>query len=705
MPPKSKPQLPCGNPVLLQFLLQWAEDARGTDRERTYRRAADSMRACPRAFDHPSESKNLIGIGDKIAERLTKSFIDYKEDRGETPPPLIPYLKPQRTSNKRRSEELDDIIEGGSTSNLGGAAVVAGEDMDSLFDSGEPVLGRWDRARPPRRKKKPAASQTAPVNLDDADDGDKAEDAQPAKKARRPRNTKQYIPRVRSGGYAILMALSELEYGQSIGKDELCRRAQPYCDSSFTLAGNPGDLHKYTAWSSMKTIKEHNYVSQRGRPALFCLTPAGWDAADAMRDVDDQTGGPQAAISTVVTAGGGGGRRGKAKERVLSDRTMDASVSSAIAAGNAFSGAGHRLGGAAITLEDEDDDVLEALAPTSRVQREPQSILQTVPSRSRVRSASAQPASNAPPDVKTPFTPRYLKAGNFSISLVLDNREVASKNDHDYIQRSFENADCPPITRAMELGDVMWIAKGKLFENGRETDEEIELSLDYVCERKRLDDLVASIKDGRFKEQKFRLRRFVGNVTYIIELPNGKIVASTPQLADSITTAIYSTQVANGFFVKLSPRLDDTIKYLARFTRLLKQLYEGKDLYMYPENLVQVATIGDLKAHLKEKEPHRDYFLSYNSLAAISSKSGTSTIRDVFLRMLMCTSGISAEKALEIQRHFKTPRDLLERYERTGGETVGKPMMMGVVDAAASTDRRKIKRALSEKLWETWGQP
>ncbi|KAK6517109.1 Crossover junction endonuclease mus81 [Arthrobotrys conoides] len=697
MPPKQ--HLPCGNPVLLQFLLQWADDARGTDRERTYRKAVESMRNCPRTFDHPSEAQNLIGIGEKIAERLTRSYIDYKEDRGETPPPMVPYLKPQKASRKRRSEEPEDIIgEGSSTSNVGRAPAFAVEDSGSLFDSGEPVLGRWDRARPPR-KKKATAPRAAPTDQDG--DGDEAEDAQQTKRAKRPRSTKQYIPRARTGGYAILMALSELEYGESIGKDELCRRAQPYSDASFSLAGNAGETYKYTAWASMKTIKDHNYVSQRGRPALFCLTDHGWDAADAMREVEEQIGAPQAAVSAVATAGG---RRGKAKVRVLSDHTMDTSVASAIAAGNAFASMGQRLGGDPISLEDEEDDVLESLSPVSKVQRDSQSIVQTLPRRSRMRSASAQPISSAPPDVTTPFTPRYLKAGNFTIHLVLDNREVASKTDREYIQRSFENADCPPVTRGMELGDVMWVAKGKLFENGHETDQEVELSLDYVCERKRLDDLVSSIKDGRFHEQKFRLKRFVGNVTYIIELPNGKIAASTPQMADAITTAVYSTQVVNGFFVKLSPKLDDTVRYLARFTRLLKQLHEGKDLYMYPENLVQVGTFANLKSHLKEKEPQRDYFLNYTSLAEFVSKSKTSTVRDVFLKMLMSTRGVSAEKALEIQRHFKTPRELLERYERTGSEVLGKPMIMSVVDVATCVDRRKIKRALSEKIWEVWGK-
>ncbi|EWC47262.1 hypothetical protein DRE_03381 [Drechslerella stenobrocha 248] len=647
MPPRAAAHngLPCGNPVLLAFLEEWGDQARGTDRERTYRQAASSMRACPFTFQHPSEAKTLIGIGDKIAERLTKKYIEYKENRGETPPPLIPYQKPQKpNATKRKSGQAED--HNNAATNL---STVPGESMDSLFDDGEPVLGRWDTARAPKKKKKKTAKgQTAGSNVvsldgddNNSDDGD---EPQPAKKPRKPRAPKMYVPRPRTGGYAILRALGELPEGERVTKDELMRRAQPYCDSSFTLAGNPGENHKYTAWNSVKTLKENNLVTQKGRPALFSLTEYGWDTLDKMIEVEE----------------GIGGEDGK---------------------------------------EDE-TDVIEALGVTSAAIKSHQQL----PPRPRVRSASAQPVTNAPPDIKTPFTPKYLRAGHFEVHLVLDNREVASKTDRDYIQRSFENANCSPITRAMELGDVMWVARGRLYENGKETSEEIELSLDHVCERKRLDDLIGSIKDGRFHEQKFRLGKLIGNVTYIIEVPNGRINVQTAHLTDSITTAIYSTQVVNGFFVKLSPNLDDTVRYLARFTRLLKQTYEGKDLYLYPENLVQVRTFSELKEHLREQQPGRDYCLSYGTLAAMASKSRTSTLRDVFLKMLMCTRGVSAEKALEIQRHFKTPRELLERYSHCqGSENVGKMMMMGVVDVAAKTDRRKVKGALSGKIWEVWG--
>ena len=47
--------------------------------------------------------------------------------------------------------------------------------------------------------------------------------------------------------------------------------------------------------------------------------------------------------------------------------------------------------------------------------------------------------------------------------------------------------------RHLKVGDFIWIAKNN---------EGQELVLPYIVERKRMDDLAQSIKDGRFHEQK-----------------------------------------------------------------------------------------------------------------------------------------------------------------------------------------------------------
>jgi crossover junction endonuclease MUS81 len=176
-----------------------------------------------------------------------------------------------------------------------------------------------------------------------------------------------------------------------------------------------------------------------------------------------------------------------------------------------------------------------------------------------------RPASGDKPSFPD-FTPEVLKAGSYTIHLVLDNREVRAKNDRDYIQDNLADAGVKPITRPLQVGDAIWVAHEK-------AGQKREIVLDYIIERKRLDDLVSSIRDGRFHEQKFRLAKSgLKHVVYIIE--DFALRETDRAMQESIDTAISSTQVVNGFFVKKTGKLDDTIRYLVRMTRMLEKTYQ-----------------------------------------------------------------------------------------------------------------------------------
>lgn len=96
------------------------------------------------------------------------------------------------------------------------------------------------------------------------------------KKPRKAANKKPYIPRMGSGGYALLIHLykSYIEDGvQGISKQQLIRDAQQYTNASFTEGKGP---YKYTAWSNMARLIECNYVQKiTKRRATFYLTEPG----------------------------------------------------------------------------------------------------------------------------------------------------------------------------------------------------------------------------------------------------------------------------------------------------------------------------------------------------------------------------------------------------------------------------------------------
>ncbi|KAL8777046.1 MAG: hypothetical protein Q9194_002776, partial [Teloschistes cf. exilis] len=238
---------------------------------------------------------------------------------------------------------------------------------------------------------------------------------------------------------------------------------------------------------------------------------------------------------------------------------------------------------------DQDVDFVELLSsPSPPPVPRPRSEVSNLNAPPRINRPSVQreteppqpkTSSNVPTTAFTPpaFQPIHIPAGSFAVELILDNREIRSRDDRNYIEKALIAKSIRPIVRSLPLGDFFWVAKlhpshtHLLSRAGEEGDE---IALDYIIERKRTDDLISSIKDGRFREQKWRLGRSgVKNVTYLVE-EIGISAETRDRYGEAVQSAIASTQVVNGFFVKRTKGLDDTIRYLTRMTRVLKGLYE-----------------------------------------------------------------------------------------------------------------------------------
>lgn len=97
--------------------------------------------------------------------------------------------------------------------------------------------------------------------------------------------------------------------------------------------------------------------------------------------------------------------------------------------------------------------------------------------------------------------PIVMPKGSYRIKLLVDNREIRSKKDRDFMSNELTKRGIDCQARSLSAGDAMWLAVGG------DTSGVQEIVLDFIVERKRLDDLVSSIKDGRFFEQKVRRYR------------------------------------------------------------------------------------------------------------------------------------------------------------------------------------------------------
>lgn len=190
-----------------------------------------------------------------------------------------------------------------------------------------------------------------------------------------------------------------------------------------------------------------------------------------------------------------------------------------------------------------------------------------------VLSRAQEPKMDLNPRIFAPFIPIKIKPEEYEIYLVLDWREIRAKGDRDYIEQELKKKGVRVIRESLNLGDVTWIAKSR---DGQ------TFSLDYILERKRLDDLCGSIKDGRFHDQKvspiirdigervtnilqyqFRLgQSAITHIFYLVEEYEPEKFHGFFDL--QINTALSQTLMVDNFIVQETRSVQFTIDYLSR---------------------------------------------------------------------------------------------------------------------------------------------
>lgn len=127
------------------------------------------------------------------------------------------------------------------------------------------------------------------------------------------------------------------------------------------------------------------------------------------------------------------------------------------------------------------------------------------------------------------------------------------------------NIQVPYEVRHLKVGDYTWICREKITKK--------ELVLPYIVERKRVDDFSSSIKDGRFHEQKFRLKQCgLQNLIYLVESFGKNNHTGLP--LTTLQQAATNTLVQDGFSVKFTDSLRATAEYLSCMTTILNNMYK-----------------------------------------------------------------------------------------------------------------------------------
>lgn len=598
------------------------------------------------------------------------------------------------------------------------------------------------------------ASNSSTVEVIDEDiQGSQEQPTTKRKKRAKPKEKapRVYVPKYRSGGYAILLTLfyhSEASGDQEgMTKDNIIEAAPPLSNAPFVVDSQLGKF--YSAWGSITTLigKDLVYCSSTRNKRYF-ITEQGKDVARELHKLRNQVEGNANTQenSTNTTDVHSIPRNNPSGNSIVIDEDDDIIVSDEPIEQNINANQNSRPSSmskaaydtpnrpvSSLSVTEKPPSLSEALAseltPNARVRAELRRIGETtfVPSpntpgsvttnKSKDTSSTSPLASRfthsslpePPPVVRSDLNDgQYSRdiwpAHSFQIEVIIDNREKRNQNDTNFFQTELEKLGIKVSTDSLAVGDVMWIAR-------HEKSRAIAV-LDHIVERKRLDDLVSSIRDGRFHEQKIRLKKSaLEGVTYLTE--ESISVDRAGGTVQMISTAMSQILVNDGFFLKRTLHSTDTVNFLAQMTKEIEARYLESDIYVTSPQLTSQRSyeLAIRRARKRIKLRNEDGWLSgtktkelgidFETFQTALSKSGMLTVRDIYIRMLMATKGMTLDRAILIQKHYPTPKLLIDAYSKQRGVSAKKNMLSDIFGKMIT--RLRVSPMLSEKLYEVWG--
>ncbi|KAK3250683.1 Holliday junction resolvase subunit mus81, partial [Cymbomonas tetramitiformis] len=205
----------------------------------------------------------------------------------------------------------------------------------------------------------------------------------------------------------------------------------------------------------------------------------------------------------------------------------------------------------------------------------------------------------------------------------------------------------------LAAGDALWLA--------RHRHRQEEYVLDYFVERKGLDDLLKSIRDNRYAQQKWIAKRCgLRHLIYLVEgsMEDPWFISSTSDAERfCVKTAAVGTEINDGFDLVHTAGTLETFEKLARLTVSIAQKLRRAQGPSVTANGWNGA--GERAAGLQT--------LSAFNKKVKDLKDDEIRVSTIFGMMLAQIPGVSAALAEQITEKYPTPASLRRAYEQRCG--------------------------------------
>ncbi|XP_073114010.1 crossover junction endonuclease MUS81 isoform X2 [Elaeis guineensis] len=510
------------------------------------------------------------------------------------------------------------------------------------------------------------------------DDSDASPTNNVEQKGKKAKGPKRYVPQKNSVAYALLVTLYRaMASGSSyMKKQELIDTAEASGLSRTAIApdkgkGKPGQFGSspgdwYTGWSCMKTLISKGLVVKSSCPAKYMLTQEGQETAHECL-LRSGLAGPSEPLT--VTSGSHislGGESlshqefvGAASAHELMSHSADLScqlelnnIPSKVADRNFQS----------VQVDSSDSESAELAkeacfstltactsaenrtksgsggtsicAPPFSAELAPDSFNLWACSSLDIPAYETSGGDNVEREIDALAMPPYKSGERFEdtydVILILDDRENFGSRSRKVVDNIRSQFSILVEVRRLPVGDGIWIVRHRQSNN--------EYVLDFVVERKKVDDLCSSIKDNRYRDQKLRLQRCgLRKLIYLVEGDPNSLEAS-----ESIKTACFTTEILEGFDVQRTSGFVDTVK---KYGYLTKSISQYCSMHFSSENTKNSRVCP-----------------SYNEFVKRCQDLEKMTVSDVFALQLMQVPQVTEEVALAVVDLYPTALSLARAY-------------------------------------------
>jgi crossover junction endonuclease MUS81 len=256
------------------------------------------------------------------------------------------------------------------------------------------------------------------------------------------------------------------------------------------------------------------------------------------------------------------------------------------------------------------------------------------------------------------------------MNLIIDIRERTLIDCcEDLIKKNESFKDIKMKTQNLDVGDIII------------SNEKNDV---LIIERKAVSDLIASIKDGRYSEQSFRLNGIEHenhNIIYLIE-GSLKSLTTEKQMAYS---SIFSINYYKGFSVYRSENVNETAYIILNMSMKLQKEKTKKPYY--PLKIKKDKNNEETEENENEDEEEQKY------CTVVKKKKNSNITVENFGEIVLCQiPSVSSVTAIAIMKEYKTINNLIEKIKENEN------CLNEITTETSKGQKRKISKACVKNI-------